>query len=71
MNTTNIHYNNNVLSIYIIKWDTYEEPKNEYDPDVPLINDKDNDIKEIKWVSPFNYCLSQNYGYRRPLIYVL
>ena len=47
----------NVFSIFNIDWDTYEELKKEDDPDVPVINDKENDHKVIKWVSTFIDCL--------------
>ena len=65
-----MHYSN-VLSIFKIEWDTYEKLNKEDDPDVSVINDKGNDRKVIKWVYIFTDCLSQNYGYRGPLVYVL
>ena len=63
MNSTNIHYSN-ILSRFKIEWDTYEEFNKYYDPDVPVITDKDNDRKVIKWVSIFPVCISQTYGSR-------
>ena len=70
MNARNMNYSN-VLSIFNIDYDTYEELKKEDDPDVPVINDKDNDRKLIKWVSIFTDCLYQTYGSRGPLVYVI
>ena len=57
MNTTNMHYSN-VLSSFNIQWYTYEEPKKEDDTNVPVINDKENYCKVIKWVSIFTDCIS-------------
>ena len=70
INATNMHYIN-VLSIFKIEWDTYEKFNKEDYPNVSVINDKGNDRKVIKWVYIFTDCLSQNYGYRGPLVYVL
>ena len=70
MHARNMNYSN-VLSIFNIDYDTYEELKKEDDPDVPVINDKDNDRKLIKWVSIFTDCLYQTYGSRGPLVYVI
>ena len=66
-----MHYGNNVLSRFKIEWDIYEELKKEDNPDVLVINDKENIRKLIKWVSNFTDCLSRTYGSRRPLVYVL
>ena len=46
MDSTNIHYGN-VLSSFKIEWDIYEELKNEYDPNVLVINDKEKYTKVI------------------------
>ena len=70
MNATNIHYGN-VFSRFNTKWDTYQELKKNGVQNVQLINYKGNDIKVIKWVSTFTDCLSQNYGSRGTLVYVL
>ena len=51
--------------------DTYEELKKEDDSDVPIINDKYNYLKVIKWVSTFTNCLSQTYVSIEPLVNVL
>ena len=70
MHARNMNYSN-LLSSFKIDYDTYEELKKEDDPDVPVINDKDNDRKLIKWVSIFTDCLYQTYGSRGPLVYVI
>ena len=43
-NATNMYYGN-VLSRFNIEWDTYEDLKNEYDTNVPVNIDKENDCK--------------------------
>ena len=70
MNVTNIHYGN-ILSSFNIEWDTYGEFKKDDDPNVRVINDKENECKVIKWVSTFTDFFSQIYGYRGSLAYVL
>ena len=65
-----MHYSN-VLSSFKIEWDTYEESNKENDPNVLVINENYNDSKLIKWVCIFTECISQTYGYRGPLVYVL
>ena len=52
-----MHYGN-ILASFKIEWDTYEEFKKEDYSYVPVINDKENSCKVIKWVSNFNDCLS-------------
>ena len=69
MNDMNIHYTN-VLSNFKIEWDTYGELKKDDDPNVPVLDDKDNDSKVIKGVSIFNNCLYSTNGSRGPLVYV-
>ena len=70
MHARNMNYSN-VLSIFNIDYDTYEELKKEDDPDVPVINDKDNDRNLIQRVSIFTDCLYQTYGSSGPLVYVI
>ena len=70
MNVTNMHYVN-VLSRFNIEWDAYKEWKEEDYPYVPVINDKYNNSKVIKQVCTFTDCLSQIYGSRMLLVYVL
>ena len=60
-----------VLLNFNIEWDTYEELNKQDDFNVPEINDKNNDRKVIKWVSICTYFLSQTYGSRETLVYVL
>ena len=64
-------HNNNVLSSFKIDWYAYVNPKSQDSPEVPLVNDKDNGRKVIKWVPTFLDCLARTYGARGPLSYVL
>ena len=70
MNPSNMHYTN-VLSAFKIEEEAYADLIKKPEPDVPLINDKDNDRKVIKWVPNFLDCLSRTYGSKGPLVYVL
>ena len=70
INATNMNYGH-VLSRFKIEWDTYEELKKEDCPNVPVINDKGNDHKLIKWLYTFNESLYQTYESRGTLVYVL
>ena len=70
MNPSNIHYTN-VLSGFKIEEEAYAELRKKDEPDVPLINDKDNDRRVIKWAPNFLDCLSRTYGSKWPLVYVL
>ena len=38
---------------------------------VPLINDKENDCKVMRWLSIFTDCISRTHGSRGPLVYVI
>lgn len=67
---SSMHYNN-VLSNFKLEWEDYESLKSQDDPTVPLINDKDNDRKVIKWAPIFLDCVSRTFGSRGPLAYVL
>ena len=57
MDFDNVH-NNNVLSSFKIDWYAYVNPKSQDSPEVPLVNEKDNDRKVIKWVPTFLDCLA-------------
>ena len=58
MNATTMHYGN-VFLRYNIEWDTYKELNKEDHTNVPVIHDKENYHKVIKWVSDFNDCFSK------------
>ena len=45
--------------------------KKEDPPEVPLVNDKDQDRKLIKWAPVFMDCLDRTFGARGPLSYVV
>ena len=64
-------YYANLLPNFKIEWDTYEKSKNEDDPDVPVINDKNNYCKVIRFVYIFTDCIYWTYGSRGNLFYVL
>ena len=70
MNPTIMHYTN-VLSGFKIEEEAYADLLKKTEPDVPLINDRDNDRRVIKWAPNFLDCLSRTYGSKGPLIYVL
>ena len=54
-----------------LEWQSYESMKEQDDPKVPFIVDKDSDRKVIKWSPIFLDCLSRTFGSRGPLSYVL
>ena len=70
MNTTNMHYTN-VLSKFMIEYESYLELKKGDDPKVPRINDKDTDRHIIRWAPIFKDTMCNTYGSRGPLGYVL
>ena len=70
MDVNNMNYNN-VLKHFKVEWETYQDLLDQDTPDVPLISDKENDRKVIKWVSVFQDCLARSYGVHGPLSYVL
>lgn len=70
MNTTNMHYTN-VLSNFMIEYESYLELKKGDDPKVPRINDKDTDRRIICWAPIFKDTMYNTYGSRGPLGYVL
>ena len=70
MTSANMHYAN-VLKSFKIEWDTYKDLRDQDEPSVPLVSEKDGDRKIIKWVPIFIDCLARSYGVRGPLVYVL
>ena len=70
MTVPSMHYNN-VLKSFKIEWETYQDLRDQDPPEVPLISDKENDRKVIKWVPVFLDCLTRSYGINGPLSYVL
>ena len=70
MTIDNMNYDN-ILKNFKIEWDTYQDLRDQDAPDVPLISDKENDRKVIKWVPVFHDCLARSYGINGPLSYVL
>ena len=70
MDVDNMNYNH-VLKHFKVEWETYQDLLEQDTPDVPLISDKENDRKVIKWVSVFQDCLARSYGVHGPLSYVL
>ena len=70
MTVDNMNYNS-VLKNFKVEWDTYQDLRDQDAPDVPLISDKENDRKFIKWVSVFQDCLARSYGINGPLAYIL
>ena len=61
----------NVLSIFKIEHEAYMSLKDDDEPKVPKINDKDHDRKIIRWAPIFQDCLASTFGSRGPLSYVL
>ena len=70
MNSTNMHYTNE-LSKFKIEAETYVDLKEKDDPEVPMISDRDNNHKVIKWGPIFRNCLCRTYGTTGKLLYVL
>jgi uncharacterized protein YjaG (DUF416 family) len=70
MTAENMHYIR-VLKQFKVEWDTYQNLRDQDEPDVPLISDKDGDRKVIKWVPIFLDTLTRTYGIHGPLVYVL
>ena len=66
---------NDVLKAFKVEWDhTYQYLRDQAEPDVLLINDRDNDHKVIKWAPIFLDCLTCSYGIygtNGPLAYIL
>ena len=70
MTVDNMGYDT-VLKGFKIEWDTYQDLRDQDAPDVPLISDKDNDRRVIKWVPVLHDCLARSYGINGPLSYIL
>jgi hypothetical protein len=70
MTSANMHYIN-VLKNFKIEWETYQDLRDQAEPTVPLVSEKDGDRKIIKWVPIFIDCLTRTYGVHGPLVYVL
>ena len=70
MNVNNMHFNN-VLSTFKIEYDAYKALKDEDEPKVPKLNDRDSDRKVIRWAPIFSDYLSRCFGSRGPLLYVI
>ena len=69
MSVDNMNYDD-VLKHFKVEWETYEDLTNRDAPDVPLISDKENDRKVIKWVPMLQDCLTHSYGIHGPLSYI-
>ena len=59
-----------MLKHFKVEWETYEDLINRDAPNVPLISDKENDRKVIKWVPMLQDCLTRSYGIHGPLSYI-
>ena len=70
MTSVSMHYTN-ILQNFQLEYDDFESLKDQDDPDVPSISDKDVDRKVIKWAPIFKDCMSRTFGSRGPLAYVL
>ena len=52
MSILNMKYTK-ILSEFKIEWEAFQELKKEDAPECSTINDRNNDQKVIKWMSPF------------------
>ena len=68
--TTNMRYTQ-VLTDFKVEWEAYEELRRSAPPIVPLIEDRHDDRKVIKWSPIFEDVLNRTYGSRGPLAYVV
>ena len=68
--TSNMHYTN-VLKEFKLEWEAYEAVKDEGDPKIPKVNDRDGDRKVIRWAPIFLDALEVTHGARGSLRYVL
>ena len=59
MNVARMH-NANVLSWSKIEYEVYADLKEQTEPEVPLVNYRDNNRKVIKWCPIFTDCLSRH-----------
>ena len=65
-----MHYNK-VLKNFKVESETYQNLRDQDEPDVPWISDKDGDCKVIKWVPIFLNSLTRAYGIHGPLVYLV
>lgn len=65
-----MHYTN-VLSNFKVEYDAYLELKEEDEPKVPKINDRESEKKIIRWAPIFEDHLSRCFGAKGPLKYVV
>ena len=70
MDAASMHYTN-VLSNFMIEYESYLELKKGDDPKIPRINDKDSDRRIIRWAPIFMDTMCNTYGIEGPLGYVL
>ena len=70
MSLQSIHYGN-FLSDFKVKWDAYKYLITKDDPKVPKVNDKEKDIKIIRWDPIFLDCLSSTYVSCGTFLYAL
>ena len=70
LTSANMHYGN-ILSNFKVEWEAYELVRDEDDPKVPLINDRDGDRKIIRWAPIFLDHLEVSHGAKGPLRYVV
>ena len=62
---------NNVLKDFKIEFEALEKLKGQCIPEVPYVNDSDNDKLIIKWSPIFMDSMSRTFGIKCPLAYVL
>ena len=70
MTAQNMHYVN-VLSNFKVEYEAYINLKEEDEPKVPKINDRDSDRKVIRWAPIFVDYLSRCFGSKGPLRYIV
>ena len=70
MTPQSMHYRN-FLSDFKVEWDAYEDLRTKDYPNLPKVNDKDQDRKIIRWYPIFLDWISSTYGSRSSLHYVL
>ncbi len=61
----------NVLVNFKVEWEAYQMLRDEDEPKVPKVNDRDNDRKIIRWAPIFSDYLSRCYGAKGPLRYII
>ena len=62
---------NNVLATFKIEFEAYEKLREEDEPKVPRINDRDSERKIIRWAPIFEDHLSRCFGATGPLSYII